>query len=110
MPDSATGTTSDTGTYVLTNVLGDTNDLITMYISNGVTTGYVAKVKLTDALGQADGAYTVPKMTENLHSGDSLSVRLVDSEKLSSGDTEIEIVYPDVATGLSFYTSNFRCG
>ena len=104
MPDSATGTTSDTGTYVLTNVLGDTNDLITMYISNGVTTGYVAKVKLTDALGQADGAYTVPKMTENLHSGDSLSVRLVDSEKLSSGDTEIEIVYPDVATGLSFYT------
>lgn len=38
MPDSATGTTSDTGTYVLTNVLGDTNDLITMYISNGVTT------------------------------------------------------------------------
>ena len=34
MPDSATGTTSDTGTYVLTNVLGDTNDLITMYISN----------------------------------------------------------------------------
>lgn len=43
MPDSATGTTSDTGTYVLTNVLGDTNDLITMYISNGVTTGYVAK-------------------------------------------------------------------
>ena len=104
MPDSATGTTSDTGTYILTNVLGDTNDLITMYISNGVTTGYVAKVKLTDALGQADGAYTVPKMTENLHSGDSLSVRLVDSEKLSSGDTEIEIVYPDVATGLSFYT------
>ena len=192
MPDSATGTTSDTGTYILTNVLGDTNDLITMYISNGVTTGYVAKVKLTDALGQADGAYTVnagntnitypygapkvasimytydkntadlnqnqirilddnltvtavidsygrsvseavftvrtstgqtteykgypredgssiiectiPKMTENLHSGDSLSVRLVDSEKLSSGNTEIEIVYPDVATGLSFYT------
>lgn len=104
MPDSATGTTSDTGTYILTNVLGDTNDLITMYISNGVTTGYVAKVKLTDALGQADGAYTVPKMTENLPSGDSLSVRLVDSEKLSSGDTEIEIVYPDVATGLSFYT------
>lgn len=47
---------------------------------------------------------TIPKMTENLHSGDSLSVRLVDSEKLSSGDTEIEIVYPDVATGLSFYT------
>ena len=43
-------------------------------------------------------------MTENLHSDDSLSVRLVDSEKLSSGDTEIEIVYPDVATGLSFYT------
>ena len=38
MPDSATGTTSDTGTYILTNVLGDTNDLITMYISNGVTT------------------------------------------------------------------------
>ncbi len=47
---------------------------------------------------------TIPKMTENLHSGDSLSVRLVDSKKLSSGNTEIEIVYPDVATGLSFYT------
>ena len=66
MPDSATGTTSDTGTYILTNVLGDTNDLITMYISNGVTTGYVAKVKLTDALGQADGAYTVNAGNTNI--------------------------------------------
>lgn len=192
MPDSATGTTADDGTYTLTGVLGSNDDLITMYISNGVTTGYVAKVKLSDALGQTNGAYTVnagninitypygapkvssimysydkntadlnqnqvrilddnikitavidsygrsvskaiftvrtstgqtteftglpreagssiiectiPKMTENLHSGDSLSVRLVDSEKLSFDGGEIEIVYPDVSTGLSFYT------
>ena len=81
--------------------------IFTVYTVTGNKTEYVAYPSGSDA-----GRFTVsiPRMTDNLHNGDRVSVRLVDNEKYSfsvgNGTSTVDIEYPDVDTGLVFYTEN----
>ncbi len=92
--------------------------VFTVYTVTNQKTEYHA----TESDGNRDTfVCTIPKMTENLHSGDRIMVRLVDKEELFSGsgsdvvldDTgqpitgqSVPIQYPDVDTGLVFYVEN----
>ncbi len=96
--------------------------VFTVYTTTGLTEEYRAK----EAEGNKNTfACVIPKMTENLHNGDRVKVRLVDSEELFSGsgtseagekiyDDEgneitgksVAMEYPDVDTGLVFYVEN----
>lgn len=81
--------------------------IFTVYTTTGVKTEYIADSDPSD-LGKF--TVTILKMTENLHNGDRISVKLVDNEKrtisLGSKTAVLDIDYPDVDTGLVFYTEN----
>ena len=48
---------------------------------------------------------TIPKMLDNLHNGDRITVSLVE-QQIGSDGTVYDIVYPEVDTGLVFYIEN----
>lgn len=96
--------------------------IFTVYTTTGLTEEYHAK-ESEDSKNTF--VCVIPKMTENLHNGDRIKVRLVDSEELFSGsgtsdsgekvyDDEgneitgktVAMEYPDVDTGLVFYVEN----
>ncbi len=198
--DSVSGTTTEAGKFSLSGINGRNGDLITIYISNGITNGYISTVRLSakgtsnnneyevdgglaevgypygaprptsisysyDKVANNQGnnndanqikivddnitlsivvdsgiparniekaVFTVRKitgdtleyegypvaegsnlfrcrissMTENLHGGDSITVHLVDKEKLVMADgTNIDIVYPELDTGYTLYAA-----
>ncbi len=92
--------------------------VFTVYTVTGQKTEY--KVKESED-NRNTFVCTIPKMTENLHNGDRIMVRLVDQESLFSGAGDdnvfddagepitgqsVPIQYPDVDTGLVFYVEN----
>lgn len=77
--------------------------VFTVYTVTGEETTY-------EATDNGSGVFEcqIPKMVDNLHSGDRVKVHLVDSESIGN-DVEgnpMQIRYPDVDTGLVFYTEN----
>lgn len=83
--------------------------VFTVYSVVGTKTEYRAYPSETDA-GKFN--FSIEKMVDNLRNGDRISVRLVDKEKhtmtldSASGTTAVNMEYPDVDTGIVFYTEN----
>lgn len=50
---------------------------------------------------------TIPKMQDNLYAGDAVSVYIKDAETMTlQGGGDVDILYPNVDTGLTFYTAS----
>ncbi len=83
--------------------------VFTAYTVTGKKTEFKAD-KTLSTNGIVKFECVIPNMTQNLHAGDRLSVHLVDntstSMEVGGVKQQIEVTYPDVDTGLSFYTQN----
>lgn len=81
--------------------------IFTVTTENGNTTHYEA---LPEAGNPGVYSVKIKKLTENVFSGDRITVRVVDEEKrlidVGGTSTEIEIQYPVIDTGLAFYLEN----
>ena len=82
--------------------------IFTVYSVEGNKTEYKAYPSDTDA-GKFN--FSIEKMVDNLRNGDRISVRLVDSQKYTmtlggAGTSSVNMEYPDVDTGIVFYTEN----
>ena len=123
-------------TYNSVNIYDDTFKITAKVNTNGrsikeavftvyTVTGQTEEYHVTETKGNKNTfVCTIPKMTENLHNGDRIKVRLVDNEELFSAassdpnekiyDDEgneitgnsVAIEYPDVDTGLVFFVEN----
>ena len=64
-----------------------------------------ANAKITVEVGNGSATLKIPKMLENLHNGDYITVSLVEKRTGSDG-TVYDIIYPEVDLGLIFYIEN----
>ena len=82
--------------------------IFTVYSVEGTKTEYHAYPSDTD---KGKFKFSIEKMVDNLRNGDRISVRLVDSQKYTmmlggSNTSTVNMEYPDVDTGIVFYTEN----